>query len=131
VPFPSDTFDGQGRSGKVQKQAKVFSRRLQVGAQGRIENGFEFRDRFQLHNDGVFHKEVQTMNTRLVSAEIHRNLHLARISEVAVIQCNAECLFVDGFQKSRAQFAVDVDRRANDSLSEVRVFHNVAITPQR
>ncbi len=72
-------------------------------------------DGFQLNDHFIIHDHVDLVSTlELQSFVRDREIHLAREWQSAKMQFVAEALLISGFEQSRPDLAMDLDRRADD-----------------
>ena len=99
---------------KLMSRPRTHLVALRYGAHLDPVNGCQSLDGLELDDQSTGHQEVEAAFANAVALvrDCNRNLALERY--VAQPELNAQCVFVDRFEKPRSECLVHLDRRSDD-----------------
>ena len=119
-----DSFDALAKRADVEvdQQPERLSRGLQVREHLGQVKGQEAVDRFQLDDEALANEQIETSLTDWYLLVVERDSDLASKGNAAKSKLDGERLFVDGFEESGTQMAMDFESRVHDYCREVVEF---------
>lgn len=123
----SRTLDLQGELRKIEDQAVLATRGLEVSLEDGEVNRLDVLNGFEFDHDEFLHEQVESMRPDFHVPVHDGDLSLRFDFEAHTPQLNYQRFLVDRFEKARTQFTMDYNRGRDNLPGKLFVFHGVLL----